>query len=380
VTVPGTGQADDHLNIKQLQADPSGRVFAVIKTSLDRAGSTSAQIVVLGRSSTGAWSRATFGTVADCHTRPILMLDTTNNLVRVYATAPDSGCAFTGSAGTIFEKTSSMSSLSFVAGRGTPVIRNSASSNLNNATSSKQSVNAASGVVILASNDVTKRYWFSDESLVAPAGIKVGASTTTNSATAATAVSLTKPSATKAGDVLVASITTDRNPTMAAVPTGWTTIVNGLSANSAAAGGARIFAYYHVVTATDPATYGWTLSAAQRWGAGVTAYGGVNTTSPLDSAVVTAVNTSFSGTSLTLPGVTTAHANALLVGGVGLDSVTPLASPPSGWTQEWQATGGQIAEQAHLKRVTAGASGSATWTLSSGRTFGGWEVALRPAG
>ncbi len=183
VTVPGTGQADDHLNIKQLQADPSGRVFAVIKTSLDHAGSTSAQIVVLGRSSTGAWSRATFGTVADCHTRPILMLDTTNNLVRVYATAPDTGCAFTGSAGTIFEKTSSMSSLSFVAGRGTPVIRNSASSNLNNATSSKQSVNAASGVVILASNDVTKRYWFSDESLVAPAGIKVGSSTTTSSAT-----------------------------------------------------------------------------------------------------------------------------------------------------------------------------------------------------
>src|SRR6476660_329145 len=171
VTVPGTGQADDHLNIKQLQADPSGRVFAVIKTSLDRAGSTSAQIVVLGRSSTGAWSRATFGTVADCHTRPILMLDTTNNLVRVYATAPDSGCAFTGSAGTIFEKTSPMSSLSFVPGRGTPVIRDAASSNLNNATSSKQSVNNTSGVVVLATNDATKKYWFSDEVLASSAPV-----------------------------------------------------------------------------------------------------------------------------------------------------------------------------------------------------------------
>lgn len=464
VTVQGNGQADDHLVIKQLQADPSGRVFAVIKTSL--AGATAPQIVVLGRSSTGAWSRATFGTVADCHTRPILMLDTANNLVRVYATAPDTGCAFTGSAGTIFEKTSPMSSLSFASGRGTPVIRDSASLNLNNATSSKQTVNAASGVVILASNDVTKRYWFSDQSLgstvPAPAAnftatptsgaaplpvqftdsstgtptswawdfgdgstattknpahtytsagtytvkltatnaggsntatktgfvtvtgassaIVVGASSTTNSTTKVTTVSLTKPSGTSAGDVLVASITADNNPTMASVPTGWTPMVNALSVNSATTAGARIFSYYHVVTSTDPSSYSWSLSSAQKWGAGVTAYRGVNTSSPLDSAVATKVNTSFSGTSLTLPSITTAHANALLIGGVGLDSGTPLAIPPSGWTEEWQAAAGQIAEQANKLQATAGAAGTATWTLSSGRAFGGWRVALRPAG
>jgi hypothetical protein len=167
---------------------------------------------------------------------------------------------------------------------------------------------------------------------------------------------------------------------MTAVPSGWASMVNGLSVNSGSAAGARIFTYYHVVTASDSTTYSWSLSSAQKWGAGVTAYRGVNTTSPLDSSVVTAVNPSFSGTSLTLPGVTTAHANALLVGGVGLDSGTPLVSPPSGWTQEWQAAAGQIAEQAHVTKATAGASGTATWTLSSGRAFGGWEVALRPAG
>ena len=31
----GTGEADDHLNIKSLQSDQAGRVFAVVKTSLD---------------------------------------------------------------------------------------------------------------------------------------------------------------------------------------------------------------------------------------------------------------------------------------------------------------------------------------------------------
>ena len=83
-------------------------------------GASSPQVVVLESSRRRTWSRATFGTVGDCHTRPILMLDTTNNLVRVYATAPDSGCPFPGSAGTIFEKTSPMSNLSFAPGRGTP--------------------------------------------------------------------------------------------------------------------------------------------------------------------------------------------------------------------------------------------------------------------
>ncbi|MGI8457296.1 MAG: hypothetical protein ACR2LI_04165, partial [Propionibacteriaceae bacterium] len=81
VTVPGSGQADDHLNIKELRADPTGRIFAVIKTSLDHAGGAAPQIVVLSRAARGGWNRATFGTVGDCHTRPILMLDATNSLV-----------------------------------------------------------------------------------------------------------------------------------------------------------------------------------------------------------------------------------------------------------------------------------------------------------
>ena len=165
ITVPGSGQADDHLNIKEIQTTSTGRLFAVIKTNRESAGASAPQIVVLSRSSTGGWSRATFGRVGDCHSRPILMLDTTNNLVRVYASAPNSGCPYSGTAGSIFEKTSSMSSLSFPAGRGTPVMKDVASPNLNNVTGSKRSVNSTTGLVLLASNDVTKRYWSSDRSL-----------------------------------------------------------------------------------------------------------------------------------------------------------------------------------------------------------------------
>ena len=49
VTLPGIGQADDHLNIKSLQSDDSGRLYAVIKTSLDDQGPGAPQIVVLAR-------------------------------------------------------------------------------------------------------------------------------------------------------------------------------------------------------------------------------------------------------------------------------------------------------------------------------------------
>jgi PKD repeat protein len=158
--------ADDHINLKELQGDPSGRIFAALKTSLDDdpgSPSSAPQILVVARDpATGAWSINIFGRVSDCHTRPVLVLDSEHQVLHVFATAPDSGCPFSGSAGTIFEKTSPMSNISFPSGRGTPVIHDAASPNVNNVTTTKQSATSASGIVVLASNDVTKRYWHAD--------------------------------------------------------------------------------------------------------------------------------------------------------------------------------------------------------------------------
>jgi hypothetical protein len=161
-----------------------------------------------------------------------------------------------------------------------------------------------------------------------------------------------------------------------AVPAGWTAITSGLSIGS----GARVFAYYRVVGSADPASYTWRLSTAVKWGGGITAYTGVNTTTPLDSAVTTAVNSTFSATSITVGGVTTASNGAMLIGGLGFDSSNPAATPPTGWTERFETAGGQINEQASRVQATAGATGTATWTFSTAKAVAAWRTALKPAG
>jgi len=160
--VQGPRTADDHINLKALQGDPQGHIFAAVKTSLDDSPSAPGILILSRDPGSGDWTSAPFGRVSDCHTRPILMLDSQRQVLHVFATAPDSGCPFSGSAGTIFEKTAPMSNISFPLGRGTPVIRDIASPNMNNPTSSKQSVSDATGLVVLASDDVARRYWHAD--------------------------------------------------------------------------------------------------------------------------------------------------------------------------------------------------------------------------
>ncbi|WP_457973020.1 FG-GAP repeat domain-containing protein [Arthrobacter sp. D1-17] len=177
--IKGNKRVDDHLNIKTLQADASGRVFAAVKTSLDDGSSDPALaqlLLVVFKPATGSFSQTTIARTGDCVSRPQIMLDTANNLVRAFYTAPSTsvrGCAFPGVAGSIYEKTASMDNPVFGSGRGKAVIEDAASPHMNNVTSSKQSVNATTGIVVMASNHVTKRYWFSDRRLgttSAPAG------------------------------------------------------------------------------------------------------------------------------------------------------------------------------------------------------------------
>jgi len=153
--------ADDHLNLKSLSSDGSGRVFAVTKTSLNDAASPDANapiVLLLAFTPASGWSNYPVWRVSDGVTRPILLIDESNLVLHVFATSSESG-------GTIREKTSPISSISFPSGSGTTFLKDAANNALNNATSTKQNLTRATGLVLLAGNDSTGYYWHGYESL-----------------------------------------------------------------------------------------------------------------------------------------------------------------------------------------------------------------------
>ncbi len=156
--------ADDHINLKQFAGDPSGRLFAAVKTSLEGKGPKAPQILLLSFDPTrGTWSSTTYATAADCLSRPVVMIDSTNKVLHVFATGPSGGgCPRTGTPGTIYEKTTPMSKIAFGPGRGRAVITDTKTTDINNVTGTKQSLTSATGLVMLASSDATQRYWHAD--------------------------------------------------------------------------------------------------------------------------------------------------------------------------------------------------------------------------
>jgi PKD repeat protein len=168
VASTGPLMADDHVNLKSLQSDSEGRVFAAVKTSRNDAsdGKPSDPLIELltFKPLQGTWSAVTFGTVADSHTRPIVVIDEENQSLHVFATGPstEGTVAFKG---TIYEKTSPLDHPAFAPGLGVPVIRDISSASMNNASSTRQPVNSTTGLVVLASNASTKRYWHMEEAL-----------------------------------------------------------------------------------------------------------------------------------------------------------------------------------------------------------------------
>jgi len=142
--IQGNNLVDDHIN---LATDNSGRLYLAGKTSLT---GNNPLVVLDVREPNGGWSRYVFGMDADGHTRPVVLVDNENQMIHMFATAPESG-------GAVYYKSASIGNISFAPGRGA-VFMQPATGGLNNATSTKQSVNSTTGLVVLASNSGTRTY------------------------------------------------------------------------------------------------------------------------------------------------------------------------------------------------------------------------------
>jgi PKD repeat protein len=156
--IQGPNEADDHINLK---SDASGRVYAAVKTNHTAPSSPYVRLMVRDPV-TGDWASHTFGRHADRHTRPIVLLDETNRMIYMFATSGESG-------GTIYMKSTSMAAIEFEEGLGQPFVRDVASADMNDATSTKQNLTSTTGLVVLASNDSTGYYWHNYRSLGTPA-------------------------------------------------------------------------------------------------------------------------------------------------------------------------------------------------------------------
>lgn len=150
--LPGLGLgrvAEDHLNLKAA-TDGSGDLYAAVLTNLSGASSTG--IFVLKRSPSAGWSRHVFATVNMNHSRPQLLVDHESQRLFVFTRSTDTG------PGAIYMKSAGLSDLVFPAGLGTPIMASATDLNMTNPTSTKQSVNSTTGMLVLAA-DKDSRYY-----------------------------------------------------------------------------------------------------------------------------------------------------------------------------------------------------------------------------
>lgn len=161
--IAGANEADDHINIASVEGDAAGRLFVAVKTAQDdvsnNANAPLIRLLVLGTDDT--WRQYIHSRVRDGLTRPIVLIDRENRMLRIFAAGPNTG-------GVIYVKATPLSSIGFADGRGDPFIKLASDVNINNPTATKQNLNSTTGLVVLASDQVTGRYVHNTMSLGTP--------------------------------------------------------------------------------------------------------------------------------------------------------------------------------------------------------------------
>jgi len=147
----GPAETDNHINLKALNNDPAGQVFAAVKTSLSNPlDAPLYRLLVLGND--GVWRKHTFGRVIDNHTRATVVIDSEDRELYMFAASP---CC---NGGSVFYKVSNLDNISFPTGLGTPLIQSSTDTHINNVTSTKQTLSSATGLAAIASDDTSRFY------------------------------------------------------------------------------------------------------------------------------------------------------------------------------------------------------------------------------
>lgn len=202
--VDGLVNGPDQLDLKAAGA-AGGPVFAALRTSLSErpeANSRDPQVLLLKLEDDGSWSQHVVSLVADRGNWPIVAIDEERGTVTVFTVSPGAG-------GRVYAKTASIVGLDFGAGIGIPFVSSDQDGQLNRPTSTKQTVSADTGLVVLASDDRSGRYVHGAVGLGGPAPGR-------GEHAAASGV----PSVGASGTILFSDVF-DAYPDGATVPNGW---------------------------------------------------------------------------------------------------------------------------------------------------------------
>ena len=172
--------ANDHINLK---ADSEGRVFATLKTRRDRIDRDpdAPYSMLWVRDEDGRWTSHVFGTVGDSHTRSLALIDEEQRLLYMFASSP------TCTGGKVYYKRTDLDDISFEKGRGTLFMKGPEGVNVGDATSTKQNLDEATGLLVVAS-DKNRGYYYNlidprTQEKLFPDGARISTDTSPSGAT-----------------------------------------------------------------------------------------------------------------------------------------------------------------------------------------------------
>ena len=216
---------------------------------------------------------------------------------------------------------------------------------------------------------------------VASAQITFVGSNTTAGSSATSAISVDAPAGLAADDVMLALIAQrsgnlplDQN--MSSVPAGWVLVRAEDDGNSQG-----MVVYLKVATASEPASYAWTLGSSGRTAAGIVAFRGVDPAAPVN---VSQSQSNAASTTYTAPSVLTTLANTMLVSFYSARRGNLTINAGTGMTGAFSdATGagsnGISVSGSYVEQPSAGPSGDKLSSGNSSQPNLGMLIALAPA-
>jgi hypothetical protein len=193
-------------------------------------------------------------------------------------------------------------------------------------------------------------------------------------------LTISKPSGTVEGDVMIASIAVRPDTAVITAPANWTLVRRVDNANPNAN---SLAVYYKVAGASEPADYTWTFSTSTGSAGGIQSFAGVDQSNPID--VENGQNTA-SGLTHATPSVTTTVTNTMLVTSHAFTS-SATWTPPAGMTEVFDvasetvpSASGISIEGNYVIQAAADATGAKTATAGNDADVGNAHIlALKPA-